>query len=459
VTDEPRRETIGVLQVSHSLGLGGTERNIQNICKHMRFGLFRHHVVGFFGGGERERAIEEHADVRVCRGSVDNLARYVRERRINVAIVHRAGNGGRHWSRILRACREAGVKAILEYNVFGLVDESEEDDLIDWHLHVSKTSWLKFLERAERTRYRRIPRHRVMYNLCDGERFREMRLPAAERARFRMTLGLKEDDLILLRVGRPDVRKWSDFILDAIPMILEKVPKARFLFMTAPESRARYLQRRFPGSAVILPKNSDDRALAAAYSIADVLLPVSRRGESFGYTIAEAFSLGVPAVVNSTPGRDNAQIELVDHMVSGIVANTPQDFAEAVEYLHRHPDERERMGVAGRVKAKMYEADAVARSLAGLIIAAVRGKGGRGEMTGDASERTQEFRVYPSLEELEAWGAEYSVRLGRAWSDRSAQGGGTAVVRAYWFVRDLVDVCRQKAGDWGVFFQADAKRG
>ena len=60
----------------------------------------------------------------------------------------------------------------------------------------------------------------------------------------------------------------------------------------------------------------------------------------------EAFTLGLPAVVNATPWRDNSQIEIVDHMVDGIVANTPCDYAEAIAFLNRDRARRLDMGSA-----------------------------------------------------------------------------------------------------------------
>ncbi len=77
---------------------------------------------------------------------------------------------------------------------------------------------------------------------------------------------------------------------------------------------------------------------------------------------------GLPVVTHPCPGlRDNAQLELVEHGVTGLVADTVEDYAQAVLHLLRHPETARRMGEAGRRKAAaLFDADAQARALEAL---------------------------------------------------------------------------------------------
>ncbi len=60
---------------------------------------------------------------------------------------------------------------------------------------------------------------------------------------------------------------------------------------------------------------------------------------------------GLPVVTHPCEGlRDNAQLELVDHGVTGLIATSVEDYATAVKYLFTHPDEARKMGQAGYEK-------------------------------------------------------------------------------------------------------------
>jgi predicted ATP-dependent Lon-type protease len=73
---------------------------------------------------------------------------------------------------------------------------------------------------------------------------------------------------------------------------------------------------------------------------------------------------GKPVIVNSTPWADNAQIELVDNGKTGLIANTPKTYAEAVVYLINNKKEAKKMGLAGQEKVKNeYNAEKITNCL------------------------------------------------------------------------------------------------
>ena len=156
------------------------------------------------------------------------------------------------------------------------------------------------------------------------------------------------------------------------------------------------------------------RQLAQAYAAADIYTHSSRRGESYGVSLIEAMAAGLPVVVNATPWRDNAQIEVVDHMKTGLIANSAQSFSAAIEHLHDHPELREQMGKQGREKAMhMYNADMVCRSLAQIIGLTLRQKNlpcpAASELNGEPA---------PALPQLEAyWTTERGERERMNWQD------------------------------------------
>jgi glycosyltransferase involved in cell wall biosynthesis len=88
--------------------------------------------------------------------------------------------------------------------------------------------------------------------------------------------------------------------------------------------------------------------MAALLSDIDiVVLPSYREGAP--RSLIEAAAAGVPVITTDVPGCR----EVVEHGVNGIIvpAREVRALAAAIRFLHEHPNERIRMGAAGREKA------------------------------------------------------------------------------------------------------------
>jgi len=102
----------------------------------------------------------------------------------------------------------------------------------------------------------------------------------------------------------------------------------------------------------------------------DVFIAASNIGESFGMVIAEAMSLAVPVLTISTENNDNAQIELVDNNVTGLVVKHDSEMVtSALNHLYENPDLRRKFGANAQKKvAEAYHAKKIAYSLQHLIL-------------------------------------------------------------------------------------------
>ncbi len=79
--------------------------------------------------------------------------------------------------------------------------------------------------------------------------------------------------------------------------------------------------------------------------------------------LQEAMAAGVPPVVFPYGGL----VDLVEHGKTGLVVSTEREYAEAIEHLYRHPEERRRLGDNARAYALAnYGGEPVGRTLAGL---------------------------------------------------------------------------------------------
>lgn len=438
-------ETLTIVHFTKELSIGGVERNIESIARYLSL-PFRHEVICLFGSEHDERCeafLQAGVPVFFLHGSLEQLPPLLKTRSYAAALFHRSGQAERCWSAALNACRAAGVAAIFEYSVFSRPDTSSEDVLIDRHFHKSMTSYLQFIERAQRIGYARTDRHTVLYNATDIERFTRHLLSDAEREAARRDHGIDRDSFVLLRIGRSDPRKWGDFLLDVIPSVLRRIPNAQFVLRTAPKSRAKWIRAQpWSGRVLILPPTVDDRELAITYQVADLLTHSSRRGETFGNTIPESFMFGVPAVVHATPWRDNGQIETVDHMVNGIVANTPADYAEAIVHLAQDRALLRRFGQCAREKVERYAAPLVAQSLGRHMLDVL---GSRVSPRTAHLEGTHDWKIYPTQDSVRQYVRDYPQRLRSAWSTATPVRGGTLFSRGQWFARDAFEILTSQA--------------
>jgi len=356
---EPGR--VRVLHVLKSFGLGGTEKVAQLFLRHLdpaRFETAAH------SPADGPRAAQVRAGGSATFIGMP-LGRALAAFRPQIIHLHRAG-----WPEpdFLRPVRDYAAKSptvVVETNVFGRHDPSASGRVIDTHLFVSRFCAERFARHTGLAV--RWPAFATLYNPVDTDFFAAA-LPDGPR-----TAGP-----VLGRISRADPGKWSRLALDILPLLAAAVPGFRCRIIGGvPEAEAYVREQGLASSVEFLPPLKTDAELAAFYGAIGVLAHANDAGESFGLVIAEAMACGVPVVTHPSAGeRDNAQLELVDHGVTGLVATTAEDYAGAVRWLFDHPAEARRMGLAGREKAaRLFRAQDVAARLGGLYLDLLARKG------------------------------------------------------------------------------------
>jgi len=336
---------VRVLHVVKSLGLGGTEKAAQLFAIHLdrsRFSPFVYSSVD----GERRQLLRQ-AGVPVIVGN--SLYAALERLQPEVVHLHRAG-----WPEpeLLLPVKRYGPKAVVETNVFGRLDESPLGAFIDMHLFVSRFC----LERLTEQRNTRMDpsRFRVLYNPVDTDLYGSL---ATKRDFSRP---------VAARLSRPDPGKWSSLAFDTLSVLKRLEPGFCLRVIGATPEFADFVrQHDLTANVEILPPVSHDEELAGFFAKASLLSHSNDTGESFGMAIAEAMASGLPVVTHPSQGqRDNAQLELVEHGVTGLVASSIEEYAGAMAWLWRNPDEARRMGEAGREKAAgLYRVQEVVRQL------------------------------------------------------------------------------------------------
>jgi len=349
---------VRVLHVAKFLGLGGTEKVMQLFVTHLDRHRFLPAVYSTEDGERatqiRESGVETHIG--------DDLFAVLKRFRPQVVHLHRAG-----WPEpsLLRPIIRAGTPVVVETNVFGRPDPSPQARIIDRTLFVSRFC----LERFERETgiTATPPRYSFLYNPVDTDF-----LAAAARPARDFSLP------VIGRLSRPDPRKWSWLALDILPLLARDVPGFRCRIVgTIPEAREFVRQNGLESCVDFLDPLRTDAEIAAFLDGVSLLAHANDSGESFGLAIAEAMACGLPVVTHPAVGdRDNAQLELVEHGVTGLVAASAEDYAAAVKYLLTHPDEAQRMGRAGQTKAvRLFRAQTVTRQLEQIYLELLETKG------------------------------------------------------------------------------------
>jgi glycosyltransferase involved in cell wall biosynthesis len=306
--------------------------------------------------------------------------------------LHRTGE---EESFVLQAAREAGVPVIVEHNIFGLVDRSQWRKLIDHHILISKWLALKYRKLAKLSADEFFQKAKVLYNPLSLTEFEQCQPSAQELKALRAELGIGENDPVIARIARPDIGKWSDLVIDAMPYLLKECPNIKFILMAAPETKRREIVERKMGKNIVFLEPRGGSKLIKIYYLIDLLAHSSKIGETYGYTLAEAMACQKP---------------VVDNGKTGFVANSSKSYAAAISYLLKNKTKAKEMGLAGYEKAKReYDAPGNTRILEKIYIELLTKKGIK--LDEDIKARYDQIDYFPSKDDIRNFEREYVQRL------------------------------------------------
>lgn len=361
---------IRIIEAGNELGLGGTEYVIQLISKFLNKEYFEVTVLGLHHGGERVKVIENLGiPVVVANGDMNSLAQMLSK--TDVFHWHGSGLIDEALFKVIQANKPPMV---IQTNVFGLFSYTPLYDLIDYDLFVSKMILVRRMYID--SHYRNImpsdlfvSKRKVLHNPIDTDHIISVLPAEAEIRKFKHSNNL-QDNFVVGRIGRSDNCKFDLVALDGFAAFAEQVTNARFLLVGAtPEILAHAAVLNITEKLIVLDTTTDLQQLLIYYQSLDVFLAASHIGESFGMVIAEAMTAGVPVVTISTDDKDNAQVELVDNNVTGLVVERSKEKISAA-LLHLYHDEKTRTRLSGSSRNKVikeYQANKIVASLEALI--------------------------------------------------------------------------------------------
>ena len=348
-----------ILQVVHSLAVGGTERVVCRLADAFNDGEFQTSVccldeLGGFGRELKDRGVPVHVLGRKPGFDLSLVSR-LRElyADVGVDIVHahqytpyfygataalRSGfvpviftEHGRHWPDRLRIKR-AIFNQVLRATTcaYTAVSEFSRDCLI---------------------RYEKMPREqiRVIYNGID------LNVKTAfikDRRRIRSELGLKDSERVILSIGRLDPIKDFETLIQAFSAVLPRIPNA--ILWIAGDGDPNYKSK--------LVRLTEDLGLSAKVSFlgnrSDVNLLLAATDlfclcsvtEAISMTILEAMAASRAVIATKTGGNP----EIVVDSETGLLVSVGDapSVAQAIVRLLENAGLRDWMGKAGRRRAE-----------------------------------------------------------------------------------------------------------
>ena len=208
----------------------------------------------------------------------------------------------------------------------------------------------------------------TVYNSIDIERFRR----PVEKTRLKRSLGIAEDETVVISVASLTPKKGHRYLLEALGAIDAK-HKVRLLVVGTGPLRAElenYVHRKQLGAKVIFLGVRDD--IPGLLGISDIFAMPSLI-EGFGIATAEAMAAGLPVLATNVGGTP----EVVSDGVSGILvpSKDPVALAEAITSLILDKETAERMGREGyKIAKERFSVETMVSKIEKLYEALLEGK-------------------------------------------------------------------------------------
>lgn len=169
---------------------------------------------------------------------------------------------------------------------------------------------------------------------------------------WRRAVGLKDDDIAVLFVGRLVLEKGIDHFAESLAAARQAHPNLRALIVGGGPERD-YFEKRCPEGVFLGHQGGE--GLARAYASGEIFFNPSVT-ETFGQVTLEAMASGLPTLCANAAGS----LSLVDDSATGFIAKPDvAAFTEKLSRLAGDPSLRAEMGAAGRKKALTFSWDAV----------------------------------------------------------------------------------------------------
>jgi glycosyltransferase involved in cell wall biosynthesis len=202
--------------------------------------------------------------------------------------------------------------------------------------------------RRELKQYYRVneAKIRVIHNGVDVDRFE----PASGKRKIKEALGFNSDDIAILSVGRLYARKGLFTLIESMPAVVRRFPRAKFIISGKGQSNEMkklvdHATRLGVNDNIIFTGYFPDSKLPKLYQAADVFA-FSTFYENLPFAVLEALSSGLPVVTTNVGGIP----EMIDSGKNGFLVQpfNARELSDKILYLLEHPDAASEMAFQAR---------------------------------------------------------------------------------------------------------------
>jgi len=182
---------------------------------------------------------------------------------------------------------------------------------------------------------------------------REQFNPERRDLEWRRSVGVPDDEMVIVFLGRIVMEKGLEVFAEAILNLIDRGIRHRVLVIGEGPARP-WFEQQLPDAIFVGEQTGPD--LARALASADVLLNPSTT-EAFGNVTLEAMACGLPVVAAQASGTSNLVRDgWTGRLVDG---SAPEEFADALAAYAEDPELRRRDGEAGLALAKRMDWDTI----------------------------------------------------------------------------------------------------
>ncbi|MBT0158891.1 glycosyltransferase family 4 protein [Candidatus Bathyarchaeota archaeon A05DMB-2] len=227
----------------------------------------------------------------------------------------------------------------------------------NWFLRIFEESMLKRsnkiiavsdFTRRELLQYYKVreDKIRVIHNGVDTNKFQ----PASDKRKAKQGLGFNPDGIAILSVGRLYARKGLFTLIESMPAVVRRFPRARFIISGKGQSDemkklVAHAQKLGVNDKIVFTGYYPDRKLPRLYQAADVFA-FSTFYENLPFAVLEALSTGLPVVTTRVGGIP----EMIEDGRNGFLVQpfNARELSDRILYFLEHPSAASEMAFLAR---------------------------------------------------------------------------------------------------------------
>jgi len=186
----------------------------------------------------------------------------------------------------------------------------------------------------------------VIHNGVDVTKFQ----PTSNKRRAKEELGLKTDEIAILSVGRLYARKGLFTLIESIPAVTRRFPRAKFIISGKGQSNemkklVAHAEKLGVKDTILFTGYYPDKKLPMLYQAADVFA-FSTFYENLPFAVLEALATGLPVVTTNVGGIP----EMIENGKNGFLVqpSNSRELSDRILYFLEHPSEASEIALCAR---------------------------------------------------------------------------------------------------------------